>query len=53
MFYVQKMHRAAGATLTQTDARSISTIGAEANGRTRVFSAFEMRRPARDALKIK
>jgi hypothetical protein len=35
---------------TQMDARSISTISAEANGRARNFSDAEMRRHVEDAL---
>jgi hypothetical protein len=37
------MRRAAGATPTQTDARSISTILADANGRAWTFSDAKMR----------
>jgi hypothetical protein len=46
------MRRVAGATLKQTDARSISTIRADANGHARTFSASEMRRRVGDAIII-
>jgi hypothetical protein len=41
------MHRAIGATPTQTDARSILIISADENGRTRTFSDAEIRRPVK------
>jgi hypothetical protein len=47
---IAKNRHAAGATPTQTDARSISTILTDANGRVRIFLGAEMGRPARDAL---
>jgi hypothetical protein len=37
---------------TQTDARSILTISAHANGRTRTFPVAKMRRAAGDALSL-
>jgi hypothetical protein len=38
--------------LTQTDARSISTISADTNERARTFSSAEIRRPVEDALML-
>jgi hypothetical protein len=46
------MHRAAGDTPTQTEARTISTISTDANERDASVWASKIRRPVEDASKL-